>query len=240
VVRPNSAYAHGEKTWESFINKLSTRDIIFHLILTREFIFPSNTSRLQHYSFSFCTVTYFSFALTFFFLLVLLYYVTSFIYRVLQYKHYSNYKMILVIGCLKNMINPYRNWLPWYRTVLDPSILKTHPSMHRIWILFVVYQKRKLYVPQIENLNLILGIWLSTVSAACQKFDLCFFSIEWCQWSNDRESKLRSINILSSSLIFTSTVDNSLMIFLKKSYTPIPLSLSSGVVHIIVSSSTAC
>jgi len=148
VVRPNSPYAHGERTWESFINKLAIRDIIFYLILTRVFIFLLNPSRLQQYSFSFCTVTYFSFALTFFFLLVLLCYVTSFIYRVLQYKHYLNYKMILVIGCLKNLINPYRNWLPWYRIVLDPSILKTHPLMHIIWILFVVYQKRNLNVPK--------------------------------------------------------------------------------------------
>ena len=52
MVRLNPAYIHGERIWESFINKLGTKDLTFTLILTIVFTFPLNSSRLQEYSFS--------------------------------------------------------------------------------------------------------------------------------------------------------------------------------------------
>ena len=39
---PNLAYSYGERTWESFINKLGTKRSNFPLDDTRVFVFPLN------------------------------------------------------------------------------------------------------------------------------------------------------------------------------------------------------
>ena len=95
-----------------------------------------------------------------FFFLCTINYITTFIYRVLQYKPYSNYEMTLTIGCLKNLINSCRSWFSLSGTILNPSIFRKILQ----WIKFEFYSKstrKESERAQKENLNSILSIWLS-------------------------------------------------------------------------------
>ena len=112
----NLAYVHGERTWKSFINNLDKKRSNLPLDDTRVFTFPlslplDNKSIHSFYPPSPCSSLSWLFRalhcytphLSFVLLLYLNPKLQSFIYTILQYNSYLDYKMILVIGCLKNL-----------------------------------------------------------------------------------------------------------------------------------------
>jgi len=139
---PNLAYVHGERTWESFINKLGIRNLTF-LLISQEYAFSLNLHLDNKSIPSLFALSPFALLLSFLFLSCCdtIFYAIIFIYRVLQSKPYSNYEMILVVGCLKNLINHCISWFFLSRIILDLQTLET--NLHWIEIEFYLEFTRK-------------------------------------------------------------------------------------------------
>ena len=100
--------------------------------------------------------------------------------------------MILVVRCLKNLINFYRSWFSWSRRILDPSNFRNKSSLYRNRFLFELHQKKKHACAWIKNRNLFWP-WavymqvmpfdspLSTCHDACRKSETGSFSVSCCR-----------------------------------------------------------
>ena len=96
--------------------------------------------------------------------------------------------MILVIKCLKNLINYIRSWSPWSRRILYPLNFRNKHSLNLIWILFKLHQKRKLVLPlfMLQNGRLV---------------DLSFRLVDWSSdYSTNNFYKSTNCNILLLSV----------------------------------------
>ena len=51
--------------------------------------------------------------------------------------------MILVVGCLKNLINLCRSWFSWFRRIFEPLNFRNKFLLNKNWFIFKLYQKRK-------------------------------------------------------------------------------------------------
>jgi len=117
---PNLTYIHGERTWESFINKLDTKSFNLPLDNTRVFTFSLNLrlyyksmpslyapSPWSSLSWLFRVIHCYSPQLSSVILFQLNLKLQPFIYKIFEYNFYLEYEMILTIGCLKNLDQSY-------------------------------------------------------------------------------------------------------------------------------------
>ena len=90
--------------------------------------------------------------------------------------------MILVVGCLKNLINSCTIWFSWSRRIQDPSNFKNKSSLNRNWVLFGVHQKKNLNGSAKENLNMIFDYWLSAAfSGLLRDVPVCWQQMPVCR-----------------------------------------------------------
>ena len=143
------AYVHGKRTWEIFINRLGTKKSNLFLDATRVFTFHLNLAlNYKSITFSLCTFNLFLSFLASSGLLCLRFSIVETPWDSFGWGNYNTWLQPLFIEFYNTtpfwtmrwfwpfdgwriLIDPFRNWSPWSKRILDFLIFRNKPALNR-------------------------------------------------------------------------------------------------------------